>query len=67
VVAISNSSSDNMGSINMSSPSDSQVQFMINAFTKKRDEAIANGNKELFEKMEEQLKWLYAAQRNKYK
>lgn len=67
MVAISNSSSDNMGSINMSSPSDSQVQFMINAFTKKRDEAIANGNKELFEKMEEQLKWLYAAQRNKYK
>lgn len=67
MVAISNSSSDNMGSINMSNPSDAQYQFMINAFTKKRDEAIANGNKELFDKMEEQLKWLYAAQRNKYK
>ena len=51
----------------MSKPTENQMQFMINAFTKKRDEAIANGNKELFEKMEEQLKWLYAAQRNKYK
>tara|TARA_B100000809_G_scaffold263744_1_gene317755 strand:+ start:1229 stop:1384 length:156 start_codon:yes stop_codon:yes gene_type:complete len=51
----------------VSKTTESQMQFMINAFTKKRDEAIANGNKELFEKMEEQLKWLHNAQRNKYK
>jgi hypothetical protein len=52
---------------NVNKTTESQMQFMINAFTKKRDEAIANGNKELFEKMEEQLKWLHNAQRNKYK
>ena len=51
----------------MSNPSDAQYQFMINAFTKKRDEAIASGNKDLFERMEEQLKWLHTAQRSKYK
>ena len=51
----------------MSTPTDSQFQFMINAFTKKRDEAIANGDKELFERMQDQLNWLHSAQQNKYK
>jgi len=51
----------------VSTPTDSQFQFMINAFTKKRDEAIANGDKELFERMQDQLNWLHSAQQNKYK
>lgn len=51
----------------MNKPTDAQVQFMINAFTKKRDEAIANGDKELFERMQDQLNWLHGAQQNKYK
>ena len=40
---------------------------MINAFTKKRDEAIDKGDKELFERMQDQLNWLHSAQQNKYK
>jgi uncharacterized membrane protein (DUF106 family) len=67
VVVTNNTSSNIMGLVNMNKPTESQMQFMINAFTKKRDEAIAKGNKELFERMEEQLKWLHNAQRNKYK
>jgi hypothetical protein len=52
---------------NVIKPTDAQFQFMINAFTKKRDEAIANGDKELFERMQDQLNWLHGAQQNKYK
>jgi uncharacterized membrane protein (DUF106 family) len=51
----------------MNKPTESQIQFMLNAFTKKRDEAIASGDKELFERMQDQLNWLHAAQQNKYK
>ena len=51
----------------MNNPTDSQFQFMINAFTKRRDQAVAEGDKETFERMQEQLKWLHEAQRNKYK
>jgi len=51
----------------MNKPSDTQIQFMINAFTKRMEQAASEGDKETFEQMQEQLKWLYAAQRNKYK
>jgi len=51
----------------MSNPTNSQFQFMINAFTKKMEEAASKGDKETFERMQEQLKWLHEAQRNKYK
>jgi len=51
----------------MNKPSDTQIQFMINAFTKRMEQAASEGDKETFEQMQEQLKWLHEAQRNKYK
>ena len=51
----------------MSEPTDAQYQFMINAFTKRMERAASEGDKETFENMQEQLKWLHNAQQNKYK
>jgi len=51
----------------MTKTTDTQFFFMINAFTKKMEEAASKGDKETFERMQEQLKWLHEAQRNKYK
>ena len=50
-----------------SKPTDTQYFFMINAFTKRMEQAASEGDKETFERMQEQLKWLHAAQQNKYK
>ena len=51
----------------MTKPTDQLYFFMINAFTKKMEEAASKGDKETFERMQEQLKWLHEGQRNKYK
>jgi len=51
----------------MSEPTDAQYQFMINAFTKRMEQAASEGDKETFERMQEQLRWLHNAQQNKYK
>jgi len=53
--------------VKMSEPTDAQYQFMINAFTKRMEQAASEGDKETFERMQEQLRWLHNAQQNKYK
>ena len=53
--------------VKMSEPTDTQYQFMINAFTKRKEQAALEGDKETFENMQEQLRWLHNAQKNKYK
>lgn len=51
----------------MTQPTDAQYQFMINAFTKRMERAASEGDKETFERMQEQLKWLHSSQKRKYK
>jgi len=53
--------------VKMSEPTDAQYQFMINAFTKRMEQAASEGDKETVEIMQEQLRWLRIDQQNKYK
>ena len=51
----------------MNEPTDAMYFFMINAFTKRIERAASEGDKNTFDRMQENLKWLHTAQKNKYK
>ena len=51
----------------MNKTTDAQYQFMIDAFTKRMEQAASEGDKLTVEIMQEQLRWLRNDQQNKYK